>query len=90
MSLINRLSARLQNHPKRVVFPEGEDARIIKAARMFATRRLGVPILIGSRPKIEEQAKNMELPLEGIRILEIDKSDDFGDLLKILKGMPKF
>ena len=90
MSLINRLSARLQNHPKRVVFPEGEDARIIKAARMFASRRLGVPILIGSRPKIEEQAKSMELPLEGIRILEIDKSDDFGDLLKILKGMPKF
>lgn len=90
MSLINRLSARLQNHPKRVVFPEGEDARIIKAARMFASRRLGVPILIGSRPKIEEQAKSMELPLDGIRILEIDKSDDFGDLLKILKGMPKF
>ncbi|MBO7522075.1 MAG: phosphate acetyltransferase [Opitutales bacterium] len=90
MSLINKLSARLQNHPKRIVFPEGEDPRIIKAARMFSARKLGVPILIGSRPKIEETAKNLDVSLENIRILEIDKSDDFEDLLKILKGMPKF
>ena len=32
MSLISRLSARLQNHPKRIVFPEGADARVIQAA----------------------------------------------------------
>ena len=46
MSLISRLSVRLQNHPKRVVFPEGADPRIIQAARQFATRKLGVPILL--------------------------------------------
>ena len=37
MSLISRLSARLQNHPKRVIFPEGADPRVIQAARQFAT-----------------------------------------------------
>jgi phosphate acetyltransferase len=45
MSLISKLSARLQNHPKRVVFAEGEDLRIIQAARQFASQKLGAPIL---------------------------------------------
>ncbi|MBQ9759162.1 MAG: phosphate acetyltransferase, partial [Opitutales bacterium] len=53
MPLINKLSARLQNHPKRVVFPEGSDVRVIQAARQFATRRLGVPVLIGDRTRIK-------------------------------------
>ena len=90
MSLISRLSARLQNHPKRIVFPEGEDCRIISAARMFAANKLGVPILIGSRGKIEAQAKEMGISLENVRIFEIEKSDDFPELLKIFGGMPKF
>lgn len=51
MSLISKLSARLQNHPKRVVFAEGEDPRIIQAARQFATKKLGVPILLGDRQR---------------------------------------
>ncbi|GBL44004.1 hypothetical protein EMGBD4_15030 [Verrucomicrobiota bacterium] len=38
MSLISRLSGRLQNHPKRIVFPEGADPRIIQAARQFANK----------------------------------------------------
>ena len=52
MSLISRLSARLQNHPKRVVFPEGADPRIIQAARQFANKKLGIPILVGDRQRI--------------------------------------
>lgn len=56
MPLINKLSVRLQNHPKRVVFPEGTDARVIQAARQFATRRLGVPILVGDRSRIKINA----------------------------------
>lgn len=33
MPLIKKLSARLQNHPKRIVYPEGADPRILQAAR---------------------------------------------------------
>lgn len=90
MSLINKLSARLQNHPKRVVFPEGEDLRILKAARQFATRKLGVPILLGSRAVIEKNAADNSISLEGIRLMEIEKADDYNELKIVLKGMPKF
>ena len=40
MSLISKLTKRLKCHPKRVVFPEGSDPRIIQAARKFATHGL--------------------------------------------------
>lgn len=90
MSLINKLSARLQNHPKRVVFPEGEDLRILKAARQFATRKLGVPVLLGNREIIEKNARENDISLEGIRLMEIEKADDYKELKVILHGMPKF
>jgi len=35
MPLISKLSERIERHPKRVVFPEGADVRILQAARKF-------------------------------------------------------
>lgn len=90
MPLINKLSARLQNHPKRVVFPEGSDLRIIQAARQFATRRLGVPILIGDRTRIKELAARLDIRLDGIRIIEPARSAELPDFVKLLKGMQRF
>jgi len=67
MSLVKRLSARLQNHPKRIVYPEGSDSRIIQAARQFSTRKLGVPILLGDKENIERVANDVGVTLDGIR-----------------------
>lgn len=90
MALVKKLSARLQNHPKRIVYPEGNDPRIIQAARQFATRKLGVPILIGEKSKIEEQAKSLDVRLDGIKIIDPVTADDSVALMKLLCGMPKF
>ena len=90
MALVQRLSARLQNHPKRIVFPEGFDQRILQAARQFATRKLGVPILLGGKAHIEEQASKYDVRMDGIRVITPELSDDFEDILKILGGLPKF
>ncbi len=90
MSAISKLSARLQNHPKRVVLPEGEDPRILQAARQFTTRKLGVPILLGDRTRIEEAAKACDVRLDGMRIMDPTFSDDAPELFRILKSLPKF
>lgn len=90
MSLIDRLLAKLQRHPKRIVFPEGSDVRIIQAARQFATRRLGVPILLGDRAEIKERAARLDIRLDGIRILEPERSDDFELFQPMVDAHPKF
>lgn len=90
MPLINKLSVRLQNHPKRVVFPEGADARVIQAARQFATRRLGVPILVGDRSRIKINAANLGVKLDGIRVIEPARAAELPDFVKRFRGMQRF
>ncbi len=90
MSLISSLSVRLQNHPKRIVFPEGTDSRIIQAARQFATRRLGVPILIGDRTRIKINATRLGIKLDGIRIIEPSRSAELEEFTRLFKGMQRF
>lgn len=63
MSLINSFLQKLQRHPKRIVFPEGGDPRIIQAARLFATRKLGVPVLLGDRQVIKATAESLHIRL---------------------------
>lgn len=90
MSLINRLSIRLQNHPKRVVYPEGTDPRIIQAARQFATRGLGIPILLGDRSRIKDIAAQLDIKLDGIRILEPERSEEMESFIPKFQGLRRF
>lgn len=90
MSLISRLCARLQNHPKRIVFPEGADPRIIQAARQFVTKKLGVPILIGDRQRIKITAAQLNISLEGIRIIEPERSDELKHYAEKLAAIQRY
>ena len=90
MSFIDTLSNRLRNHPKRIVFPEGNDLRIIQAARTFATQKLGVPILLGDRSEIRKNAQSLGIHLEHIRILNPEESDDLPILMKQFEGLHRF
>ena len=76
MRLINKLTAKLQRHPKRIVFPDGYDHRVIQAARQFATKKLGAPVLIGDRKIIKENAFHLNISLEGIRLIDPTRSED--------------
>lgn len=77
MPLVPKLVAKLQRHPKRIVFAEGGDARILQAARQWVTRRMGVPILLGDRTEIKGHAARLDINLEGMRIIDPSRSEDF-------------
>ena len=62
--LINRAIG----NPKRVVFPEGEEPKIIRAARICVEDGIAEPILLGNAKAIEEYARAFNIPLEGIEI----------------------
>jgi len=90
MSLIDRLLGKLQRHPKRIVFPEGSDPRIIQAARQIGTRRAGIPILLGDRGEIKARAQRLDIRLDGIRIIEPERSDDLELFLPMVDAHPRF
>jgi len=90
MPLIQKLTEKLARHPKRIVFPEGSDPRIIQAARLFASRQLGVPILLGDRALIKSNARRLGLSLDHIRIIEPTRSDEFEGFVKRFQGLRRF
>jgi phosphate acetyltransferase len=76
MRFIGNVIEKLQRHPKRVVFPEGEEPRILQAARQFYALRLGAPIVLGDAAKIKAIAEGLNIPLEGIRVINPPVSEE--------------
>lgn len=76
MRFIGHLIEKLERHPKRVVFPEGTEPRILKAARQYAALRLGVPVLLGNRDQVRAAAAAAGVSLEGIRVVDPATSKD--------------
>ena len=61
MSVMQGINAKVKKNPKRVIFAEGEDENMLKAAIEFGKNKLGIPILIGAEKRIREQLKKIGL-----------------------------
>ena len=61
MSIMQGINAKVRKNPKRVIFAEGEDKNMLKAAIEFGKNKLGIPILIGAEKRIREQLKKIGL-----------------------------
>jgi malate dehydrogenase (oxaloacetate-decarboxylating)(NADP+) len=59
---------RAQQDPKRIVFPEGEDLKILKAAQILVDEGIAHPILLGRPKAIREAAEKNGVSLTGITI----------------------
>ncbi len=76
MRFIGSIIEKLQRHPKRIVFPEGTEPRVLQAARQFHSLRLGAPILLGDRTQVKEAAARLNVSLEGVRIIDPAESEE--------------
>ncbi|GIK99861.1 MAG: malic enzyme [Alphaproteobacteria bacterium] len=66
---LHLLFERVRNNPKRVVFAEGEEERVIRAAIAFRNAGYGTPILVGREERVMETARAAGLgDLDGIEI----------------------
>ncbi len=74
MSLMQGINAKVRKNPKRVIFAEGEDENMLKAAIEFGKNKLGTPILIGTEKRIKEQLKNIGLD-ENYKIKIVNSTD---------------
>src|SRR5919197_996733 len=57
--VMQRVFERLRRAPKRVVFAEGEEEQVIRAAASFAHQGLGTALLVGREDPIRQSAKNL-------------------------------
>lgn len=90
MRFIGNIIEKLQRHPKRIVFPEGTEPRVLQAARQFSSLRLGVPILLGDRTKIKAIAEDLNISLEGVRMVNPEESEDLDNFARRYAALRRF
>ncbi|MBS1855331.1 MAG: NADP-dependent malic enzyme [Acidobacteria bacterium] len=64
---------KAQKQPKRVVFTEGEQGKILRACQILIDEKIAIPILLGHEEKIRAKAADLRLHLNGIEIIEPGK-----------------
>ena len=64
-----------KTEPKRIVFPEGNELRVLRACEMLTEEGICEPVLIGSERAISYLAKEEGISLEGIQIVDPRTSD---------------
>ena len=74
------LITRAQQDPPRIVFPEGDDPRILRAARILADDGIARPILLGDVDAIRRQADDASLTLEDLELVNPATATDHEQL----------
>ena len=72
--LMRVVSHKAQATPKRVVFPEGENDKILRAAHILAGEQIARPILVGHETAILKKAHELGFTLQGMDIVDPQSS----------------
>jgi malate dehydrogenase (oxaloacetate-decarboxylating)(NADP+) len=68
--LMQALGSKARKNPKRVVFADAENAKILKAAQIVYDEGIGFPILLGDPKRIADIAERNRISLEGIEVID--------------------
>src|SRR5689334_12142909 len=68
--VMRSMITKAQKEPKRVVFTEGEEGKILRACQILLDEKIAVPILIGREDVIRARIEELRLHLNGITIVE--------------------
>jgi malate dehydrogenase (oxaloacetate-decarboxylating)(NADP+) len=82
--IMRGLINRAMRSPKRIVFPEGEEPKIVRAASILVDEGIAQPILLGNLETIRRIATENRIPLEGVLIEDPSTSprrDDYAHFM---------
>ena len=68
---IRLLNENARRHPQRIVFTEGDNYRILKAAEILISNGVAKPILLGSKEKMEAIIEEYQLELQEAEFIDI-------------------
>jgi len=61
---------KAQKAPKRIVFTEGEEGKVLRACQILLDEAIAKPILLGNEQKIRARVAELHLHLNGIEIVD--------------------
>ncbi len=90
MSFIDSVFAKLKRHPKRIVFPDGDDPRVVRACHAFYEKDAGIPILIGKRDVIERIALTEKVSLDHVAIINPETASEMPVFCERLEKLERY
>ena len=82
---LQAIFSKVRREPKRVVFAEGEEEQVVRAANSFLNNRLGTPILIGREDRVKTAFRNAGVEdrkeFQTINAALSDRADEYAQFL---------
>ncbi|PLX98533.1 MAG: NADP-dependent malic enzyme [Desulfuromonas sp.] len=82
-SLINKAKA----NPKRIVFPEGEEEKILRAAQILISERIATPILLGDKKLIKKRMADLNIDLGDVEIIDPETCENHEHYVDVMFGL---
>jgi phosphate acetyltransferase len=90
MNFIESVFSKLKRHPKRIVFPEGTEPRVLRAAARFVKLKLGAPVVLGVKARIEAVAEAEKVSLDHVGIIDPATASDLPVFIQRLEKLKRY
>ena len=89
MSFIEEIKQRAKKEIKTIVLPEAEDIRVLQATEKVLKEKYANIVLLGNEKEILEKAKTNNILIEGAKIIDPTKSENYEKYVNLLYELRK-
>ena len=86
---LNNLMLEAKKHYKTIVLPEGEDLRVLQAAHIINSEKVAKIIILGNEEQIKDDFAKNNWNLDGIEIINPEKSPNLESYANLLFELRK-
>jgi malate dehydrogenase (oxaloacetate-decarboxylating)(NADP+) len=88
-TIMRRIIQRAQSAPRRIVFPDADNVRVLRACQIVLDQKIARPILLGRPEEIRARAADLDLELGGVEMedpLASPRAAAYAEELLALRG----
>ncbi len=90
MEFIEGIRNKAKQNPRRVVYPEGTDERVIKAARFVLDEKIASSVtLIGNEDDVKSKAKELNINIDDVEIVDPISDKDWDNYVEVFYELRK-
>ncbi|MBZ0178401.1 MAG: phosphate acetyltransferase [Melioribacteraceae bacterium] len=89
LELLNEIKKKASERKKTIVLPESHDERVLKAAEVLQSQNIASVITLGNEDQVRKSAEKLSISLNGVRIIDPQKSDKHSDFSNIFFNLRK-
>lgn len=89
IELLKQIREKASQKRRTIVLPESHDERVLRAAEILTKEKVASIITLGNEDKIRNDASKLGVDLQGVRVIDPDKSDKLSDFANIFYNQRK-